>query len=187
MRRLRIPAALNLVAVVVFSALLVVRGEAEVSGRLIDHLSLKVEPKVLNPIREKNVTGKIAVTAVYRDGSQRVLKASEVVITARTKHASGNVDVVAIEGGKVVPREGGVATVETVVTDGGNTFKAAVDVVVTPYCRDYHQTLVLKLFLGLEGESNQPMACQTGAWRIDPGEMGRNPAEDFPLLARSRF
>ena len=158
MKQLRIPAALRLIAVVVSSALLAVQVEADASGRSIDHLSLTVDPKVLNPVREKNTTGKIAVTAVYKDGSQRVLKASEAVITVRTKYASGNVEVVAIEGGKVAPREGGVATIEAVVTDGGQTFRAAVDVVVTPYYRDYHQTLVLKLFLGMEGEPVERLA-----------------------------
>jgi hypothetical protein len=65
----------------------------------------------------------------------------------------GNVEVVSIEGGKVAPREGGVATMEAVVTEGGKTFRADVDVVVTPYYRDYQQTLVLKLFW---------------AWRVSP-------------------
>ena len=158
MKKVGILGALYWVAVVVFSVVLAVRSGAEVSGRSIDHLSLTVEPRVLNPVREKNVTGKIVVTAVYRDGSRRVLKTSEAGITARTKYASGNVQVVAIEGGRVAPREGGVATVEAVVTNGGKTFKAAVDVVVTPYYRDYHQTLVLKLFLGMEGEPVERLA-----------------------------
>ena len=158
MRDLRITAALRLVAVGLFFTLMTVRGQADGAGRSIDHLSLKIEPKVLNPVREKHATGKLTVTAFYRDGSQRTLKASETVLTARTKQASGNVEVVAINGGKVIPREGGIATVEAIVTDGGQTFKAAADVVVTPYYRDYHQTLVLKLFLGMEGEPVERLA-----------------------------
>ena len=73
-------------------------------------------------------------------------------IAARTKCASGNVDVVAIEGDKVVAKEGGIATIQAVVREGGGRLQTTVDVVVAPFYRDYHQTLVLKLFLGMEGQ-----------------------------------
>ena len=67
-------------------------------------------------------------------------------------------EVVAIEGDKVVAKEGGIATVEATVVEGGKTFKAATDVVVAPFYRDYHQTLVLKLFLGMEGDPVERLA-----------------------------
>jgi hypothetical protein len=118
----------------------------------MDRIVLNVEPTILNPVRVKNDAGQITVTAFYSDGSRRVLKPSEAVITARSKVASGNVEVATVEGGKVVPKEGGIATIEAAVAEGGRTFKAAAEVVVAPYYRDYHQALVLKLFLGMEGE-----------------------------------
>ncbi len=41
---------------------------------------------------------------------------------------------------------------------GTLTLKATTDVVVAPFYRDYHQTLVLKLFLGMEGEPVERLA-----------------------------
>jgi hypothetical protein len=41
---------------------------------------------------------------------------------------------------------------------GDKRLKAATDVVVAPYYRDYHQTLVLKLFLGMDGEPVERLA-----------------------------
>ena len=38
----------------------------------------------------------------------------------------------------------------------GATYQAKKRVVVAPYYRDYHQTLVLKLFMGYDGELNEP-------------------------------
>ena len=110
MRVLRIAATMRLVAVVVFFALLPARGEAAAAGRSIDHLSLRLEPKVLNPVREKNPTEKITLTAFYRDGSQRVLKPpSETVITARepvgrTRRVNTLSDRITPEGGVLLKR-----------------------------------------------------------------------------------
>ena len=126
--------------------------------KTLDHLSLSVDRKVLNPAREPGATATLIVTGIYSDGSRRVLDASEVVVNVRTKFASGNVEVVAIEGNKVVPKEGGVATVEATVVQGDKRLNASTDVVVAPYYRDYHQTLVLKLFLGMDGEPVERLA-----------------------------
>ena len=124
----------------------------------IDHISLTVDRKVLNPTREPQATGELTLTAFYADKSQRKLAPSEAVVKARTKCASGGVEVVAIEGNKVVPKEGGVATLEATVVQGGKRLKASTDVGVAPYYRDYHQTLVLKLFLGMEGDPVERLA-----------------------------
>jgi len=124
----------------------------------IDHLTLTVDRKVLNPVREPMARGELTLTAVYADNSQRKLEPSEAVIQARTKSASGNVKVVTLEGNKVVPHEGGVATLEATVVQGDKHLQASTEVVVTPYYRDYHQTLVLKLMLGMEGEPVERLA-----------------------------
>ena len=79
-------------------------------------------------------------------------------IKARTKSASGSVDVVAIEGNKVVPKEGGIATVEATVVQGGKRLKATTEVVVVPFYRDHQQALVLKLLLGMEGQPVERLA-----------------------------
>ena len=74
------------------------------------------------------------------------------------KKRQRNVEVVAIDGDMVVPKEGGIATVEAVVVQGERRLKTSTDVVVVPFFRDYHQTLVLKLFLGMEGEPVERLA-----------------------------
>ena len=124
----------------------------------LDRITLTVDRKVLNPVREQGAVGKLILTAIDADGSRRALPIAEVEIKARTKAASGNVEVVTIEGDKVVPKEGGIATIEATIVEGGKTFSAGTDVVVRPFFRDYHQTLVLKLFLGMEGEPVERLA-----------------------------
>ncbi|KAB2659963.1 MAG: hypothetical protein DVB31_14960, partial [Verrucomicrobia bacterium] len=101
---------------------------------------------------EKNAAAKLTLVGIQKDGTRRRLRAGEAALRARTKNASGNVAVVAIEGERVVAKEGGIATVEAVVERDGRRFVATTDVVVTPFFRDYHQTLVLKLFMGMEGD-----------------------------------
>ncbi|MCX6997467.1 MAG: GDSL-type esterase/lipase family protein [Kiritimatiellaeota bacterium] len=63
-----------------------------------------------------------------------------------------------IEGDKVVAKEGGIATIEAVVTQWGRRLTATIDVVVAPYYRDYHQALVMKLFLGMDGDPVERLA-----------------------------
>jgi len=120
--------------------------------KTLQRIGVAVDRKVLYSVREPNAPGKLILTGFHTDGSSRVLSSSEAKIHARTKSASGNVEVVAIEGDKVMAKEGGVATIEAVVVEGGKTFTAATEVVVLPFYRDHHQALVLKLFLGMEGE-----------------------------------
>ncbi|MCX6929761.1 MAG: endo-alpha-N-acetylgalactosaminidase family protein [Verrucomicrobia bacterium] len=121
-------------------------------------LTLSVDRKLLNPAREKKATAKLTLTGFYSDGSHRVLRCAQAEIKARTKNASGNVDVVAIEGDKVVAKEGGIATIEATLVQDGRRLRASTEVVVAPFFRDYHQTLVLKLFLGMEGEPVERLA-----------------------------
>jgi hypothetical protein len=128
------------------------------AAETLDRVTLSVDPRVLNPLRDNQATGKPTLTGFYSDGSQRTLALSAATVNVRTKAASGNVEVVTIEGDKVVAKEGGVATVEAVVMPAGKPVKASCDVVVRPFYRDYHQTLVLKLFLGMEGEPVERLA-----------------------------
>ena len=125
---------------------------AQPGAKPLERLTVSVDRKVIRPMREMSTAAKLTVTGVHADGSQRTLDPSEVVIRARTRSASGNVAVVVIEGDQVVPKGGGIATVEATVVQGGKRLRAATDVVVAPFHRDYHQTLVMKLFLGMEGD-----------------------------------
>ena len=125
---------------------------AQPVAKTLERVTLAVDRKVLNPLREKKASTKLTVTGIYPDGSQRTLSPAEVEIRTRTKNASGNVEVVTIQGGTAVAKEGGIATIEATVVQGGRRVKGTADAVVAPFYRDYHQTLVLKLFLGMEGE-----------------------------------
>jgi hypothetical protein len=122
------------------------------ADRTLDRLAISVSPKVLRSATQPNVTGTIVLKAIDSSGAEHILPISEAVITIKTKDASGGVTVAIVENGKVIPKEGGVASIEAVVTRNGRELKAATDVVVTPFYRDYHQTLVLKLFMGMEGD-----------------------------------
>jgi hypothetical protein len=48
--------------------------------------------------------------------------------------------------------------VEAAVLIGGREYSTAADVVVAPFHRDYHQTLVMKLFMGMEGDPVERIA-----------------------------
>ena len=127
----------------------------------MESIELKVDRKFLNPVTAKKVRGKLILFAINSDGSRRALRPSDAVITARTKSASGNVEVIALEGDNVIAKEGGIATIEATVTHEGREYTSSTDVVVAPFYRDYHQTLVLKLFLGMEGDPVDSIAGQT--------------------------
>ena len=122
------------------------------ADRTLDRLAIYVSPKVLRSATQPNVTGTIVLKAIDSSGAEHILPISDAAITVKTKDASGGVTVAIVENGKVIPKEGGVASIEAVVTRNGRELKAATDVVVTPFYRDYHQTLVLKLFMGMEGD-----------------------------------
>jgi len=140
-------------------ALSVCPAHAELPSGLT-HIELSINRRVLRPMCEHEGTAKLTLRRVEADGSSRIVPCSAAEITARTKCASGKVEVVAIEGDTVVAREGGIATVEAVVRENGQRLQATVDVVVAPFYRDYHQSLVLKLFLGMEGEPVNKPGCK---------------------------
>lgn len=123
-----------------------------------ERLTLTVEPKVLNPVQQPGVTARLVVTGYDAAGRARTLRTDQTVFTVRTREASGNVTVATVEGGKLIPHEGGIATVEAAWDAGGRRLTATADVVVRPFYRDYHQTLVLKLFLGMEGRPVERLA-----------------------------
>ncbi len=127
-------------------------------GKAVERLELALDRKTLNPLRGGQGTGKLTITAFYADGSRRTLSSSEVALKARTKSASGNVTVVTLAGDTVIAEEGGIAVIEAAAAEGGRRARGSVDVVVAPFFRDYHQTLVLKLFLGMEGEPVERLA-----------------------------
>jgi hypothetical protein len=133
-------------------AVLAIMTTSQAAERSSDRLAISVSPKVLRSGTQPNVTGTMTLKAIDSSGAEHIVPISEAVITIKTKDASGGVAVAVVKNGKVIPKEGGVASIEAVVTRNGRELKAATDVVVTPFYRDYHQTLVLKLFMGMEGD-----------------------------------
>ncbi len=109
-------------------------------------ISIETDKDTFNPLLEPDVTGRITVWGHYADRPSVKLAGHAVVLAARTKLASGAVEVVRIDGDRIIPLEGGLATIEAVVVADGKTFTAETDVVVRPFYHAYHQTLVLKIF-----------------------------------------
>jgi fructan beta-fructosidase len=124
----------------------------------VDRVELQFDRSTLQLVRAEHHTAKWTLDAVHADGSRHTLRPSDAMITARTSEASGGVAVVAVEGDTVFPKAGGIAAIEAAVLIGGREFAAAADLVVAPFHRDYHQTLVMKLFLGMEGEPVERLA-----------------------------
>ena len=127
-------------------------------GKTLVRLTLSVDPKRPQSGARKEGHGEIDPDGILFGRLPSRPPFSQAVIKARTKNASGNVEVVTIEDDKVVAKEGGIATIEATLVQDGRRLKATTDVVVAPFFRDYHQTLVLKLFLGMEGEPVERLA-----------------------------
>lgn len=127
-------------------------------ARSLIRVELTTDRHVLNPVREPGCRGRLSLTGFYSDGTRRSLRLTDATLRARTKNASGGVTVITLEGDRVVPHEGGLATVEAEWQQEGKSYRTSTDIVVAPFYRDYHQTLVLKLFLGMEGEPVERLA-----------------------------
>ena len=124
----------------------------------LERVFLEIQPGILTPRQGNNETGSLSLMGIYSDGSTHKIPSPQVTFSSRTKTASGNVPVVRLEGDQVMPLEGGIATIEGTFTRDGKNFTATTDAIVSPYYRDYSQTLVLKLFLGMEGEPVERLA-----------------------------
>ena len=112
---------------------------------LID-ISIETDKDTYNPLLEPDVTGYVSVWGHYSDGASEKISGSGLVLGAKTKLASGDVEVVRLDGERIIPVEGGIATIEALVVADGKTFKAEKDIVVRPFYYEYHQTLMLKIF-----------------------------------------
>lgn len=117
-----------------------------------DRIEIELDKETLNPVTNPGEKGTIRVAGYYTNGKKQELAATDVALAVKTVSASGNVDVVSLSGNELTPKEGGVAEVSAVYVQGGKTYSASKGVVVRPYYRDYHQSLVLKLFMAYDGE-----------------------------------
>jgi hypothetical protein len=94
--------------------------------RAVERFSVDLDGKVLNPVKEKGARAKLTLTVFEPNGSRRPLRCSDAVISTKTKAASGNVGVVVVQGNTVVARDGGIATIEATVVEGGKTLVRAI-------------------------------------------------------------
>ena len=116
----------------------------------LEEISIQLDKETLNPVRNPGEKGTLRVTGHYSNGKTSDLSLSDIALSVRTVSASGNVEVVALSGDQLIPKDGGLAEVTAVYQKDGATYQAKKRVVVAPYYRDYHQTLVLKLFMGYD-------------------------------------
>lgn len=122
----------------------------------LEEISIQLDKETLNTVRNPGEKGTLRVIGHYSNGKTSDLSLSDLALSVRTVSASGNVEVVALSGDQLIPKDGGLAEVTAVYQKDGATYRAKKRVVVAPYYRDYHQTLVLKLFMGYDGELNEP-------------------------------
>lgn len=84
--------------------------------RTLERVELRLNHRVLRPMQVDGDQAKLRLTAFLSDGSQDDLPISQSTLQACTRDASGGVTVVELPGDRVIPREGGIATLEATVS-----------------------------------------------------------------------
>ena len=129
-----------------FIALLLLIFGCRREPRALIGIQIITDKETFNPLLEPDVSGRISVLGIYSKGKNEKITDGKIVFKTETKLASGDVEVIRLEGNKIIPMEGGIGTIEAVVIKDGKTFKDEKHIVVRPFYHDYHQTLVLKIF-----------------------------------------
>jgi len=115
-------------------------------------IKINTDKKVLNPVLKPGDFVQLHVAGISESGKMIKLNPARISYTVKNKLASGNEPILILKGDKAFAGEGGMATVTATIINHGKTYIAKVDITVRPYYRDYHQTLVMKLMMGMEGE-----------------------------------
>lgn len=129
-----------------FTALIFLIVGCIIESRELIGIKILTDKETFNPLLEPYVTGNISILGIYLHGENEEITDGEIVFNAKTKLASGDVEVIRLEGNKIIPKEGGIGTIQAVVVKDGKTFRDEKDIVVRPFYHDYYQTLVLKIF-----------------------------------------
>lgn len=124
--------------------------ERSETGIVVD---LQSDQKELNPARNPGCTAQLSVKAYNKDGVEIPVPDNAVIkYTAKDLYKSGDVTVAAVDdNGIVTPDAGGVVQITASVIFGGNTYTDTVNITVRPFYNDYHQSMVMKMFLGQNG------------------------------------
>lgn len=117
----------------------------------VERIEIDLDNKYLNPIQNPDVVSNITVYSYTVNGVKNKLSLNDIALSINTVNASGNVEVASLSGNQIKPLAGGIAQVTATYIKDNKTFVDKEKVVVTPYYRDYHQTLVMKLFMAYDG------------------------------------
>jgi hypothetical protein len=135
--------------------LLLIIGCQKKSNDLIG-IKILTDKETFNPLLEPGITGNVSILGIYSDGKNEMITEDKIILHAKKKLASGDVEVIRLVGNKIIPKEGGIGTIEAIIVNNGKTFKDEKDIVVRPFYRDYHQALVLKIWNLDRGENVVP-------------------------------
>jgi len=103
---------------------------------VFESIDIQLDKEKLNLVQERGVSANMKVFAYYSDGSRKELKTSEYVAFTKTVNASGGIEMITIEGDKIIPKEGGVGEVSALYINDRKTFITSKKVVVRPFYRD---------------------------------------------------
>ena len=117
----------------------------------VERIEIDLDNKYLNPIQNPDVVSNITVYSYTVNGVKNKLSLNDIALSINTVNASGNVEVASLSSNQIKPLAGGIAQVTATYIKDNKTFVDKEKVVVTPYYRDYHQTLVMKLFMAYDG------------------------------------
>lgn len=120
---------------------------------LLSKIEVSTDRKELNPLINKDEKAKLSLRAYDKEGELTELpEGTKVTYTAKSLYKSGDVTVADVsEDGTVTPLNGGVAEITAQVEAGGQVRKDKVNITVRPFYQDYHQSMVMKMFLGQNG------------------------------------
>jgi hypothetical protein len=134
----------------------------------LERLEIQLDDSILNPVQQPGMTGRFKIVGYDSHGRQKIPDPSNVHISVKTLSASGGVPVIRLEGNKVVPLEGGVALIGAIYSGEGTTLTASAQVIVRPFYRDYHKSLVLKILMGVDGKPEIPDTADLVFQHKDP-------------------
>lgn len=117
-------------------------------------VDLLADNKELNPLKDPEGKAQLSVKAYDKAGSEiEIPEDAEIKYTANDLYKSGDVTVARVdEDGVVTPEAGGVSRITVNVSFGGNTYTDTINITVRPFYNDYHQSMVMKMFLGQNGK-----------------------------------
>ena len=87
----------------------------------LEEITIRLDKETLNPVRNPGERGTLHVTGRYSNGKTTDLPLSDIALSVRTFSASGNVEVIALSGDQLIPKDGGLAEVTAVYQKDGAT------------------------------------------------------------------